>query len=203
MRKRPRKRFDHGEPIAKIDTRPLAFVAMFLAIVFLMPAAQVKPHSFHIDLWNGETAHPLIAGSGERAKEQYPFVNHVTISSDGMLFWNDEFINEWQLHTLLREVQLLSEQGIIEYQPHPTASYDRAVKVLYMLQNSSIPLRIAGMEKHCEFPSGRRKASVENGARGSLNLALTIMTPQRDEDFVPYTQRTLPCEPIEVVHLPR
>lgn len=33
MRKRQRKRFDHGEPIAKIDTRPLAFVMVFLVIV--------------------------------------------------------------------------------------------------------------------------------------------------------------------------
>ena len=33
MRKRQRKRFDHGEPISKIDTRPLAFVMVFLVIV--------------------------------------------------------------------------------------------------------------------------------------------------------------------------
>lgn len=32
-RKRQKKRFDHGEPIAGIDTRPLAFVMVFLVIV--------------------------------------------------------------------------------------------------------------------------------------------------------------------------
>lgn len=36
MRKRQRKRFDHGEPIAKIDTRPLAFVIVFLVIVIVI-----------------------------------------------------------------------------------------------------------------------------------------------------------------------
>ncbi|MEP0392918.1 MAG: hypothetical protein ABJ205_09760 [Erythrobacter sp.] len=53
MRKRPRKRFDHGEPIAKIDTRPLAFVAnqtRVHALIIELPegfppeAPSSKPH---------------------------------------------------------------------------------------------------------------------------------------------------------------
>ena len=59
MRKRQRKRFDHGEPIAKIDTRPLAFVALFLAIVFLVPAAQQRMHALMIELPSGMGLGPL------------------------------------------------------------------------------------------------------------------------------------------------
>jgi len=43
-------RFDHGEPIARIDSRPLVFVFLFVAVVFLMPATQMRTHAVMVDL---------------------------------------------------------------------------------------------------------------------------------------------------------
>jgi len=53
MRHRPKKRFDHGEPIAKIDTRPLVFVTFFIAIIFLFASNQTRVHALLIELPQG------------------------------------------------------------------------------------------------------------------------------------------------------
>lgn len=76
MRKRQKKRFDHGEPIAKIDTRPLAFVALFLVIVFLVPAAQQRVHALVIELPSGQGLGPFAFAS--------PYMT-VAIAEDGEL----------------------------------------------------------------------------------------------------------------------
>lgn len=52
-----RERFDHGAPIAKIDTRPMVFVAMFLAILFLLYGSQIRTHALIIELPRGSN-HP-------------------------------------------------------------------------------------------------------------------------------------------------
>lgn len=56
---RSRSRFDQGEPIAGIDSRPLVFVFRFVAVVFLMPATQVRNHAVMVDLpWSWPDAMP-------------------------------------------------------------------------------------------------------------------------------------------------
>ncbi|QIQ87658.1 biopolymer transporter ExbD [Erythrobacter sp.] len=54
-----RSRFDHGEPIAGIDSHPLVFVSLFVAVVFLMPMTQVRTHAIMVDLpWSWPDAPP-------------------------------------------------------------------------------------------------------------------------------------------------
>lgn len=56
------QRFDHGEPIARIDSRPLVFVFLFVAVVFLMPATQMRTHAVMVDLpwaWPDVPPEPL------------------------------------------------------------------------------------------------------------------------------------------------
>jgi len=45
-----RLRYDHGEPIRGIDIRPMVFVALFVAILFLIPASQTRTHALLVDL---------------------------------------------------------------------------------------------------------------------------------------------------------
>ncbi len=49
-RSRKRKRFDDGGPIGAIDTRPMVFVAFFVAIIFLIFGGQMRTHALLIDL---------------------------------------------------------------------------------------------------------------------------------------------------------
>lgn len=54
MRRGPTpRRFDHGEPIAAIDTRPMLFVALFIAVVFLLAASQTRTHALLVELPQG------------------------------------------------------------------------------------------------------------------------------------------------------
>lgn len=73
MRKRQWKRFDHGEPIAKIDTRPLAFVMVFLVIVITIgrfPGLDLAP----------EVELPIAEGERTRGLE-HQFVVTITTTS--------------------------------------------------------------------------------------------------------------------------
>lgn len=47
------RRFDHGEPIRAIDTRPMLFVALFVALVFLLAASQTRTHALLVELPQG------------------------------------------------------------------------------------------------------------------------------------------------------
>jgi biopolymer transport protein ExbD len=47
------RRFDHGEPIRAIDTRPMLFVALFIAVVFLLAASQTRTHALLVELPQG------------------------------------------------------------------------------------------------------------------------------------------------------
>ena len=61
MRRDPTpRRFDHGEPIAAIDTRPTLFVALFIAVVFLLAASQTRTHALLVELPQG-SAPPAFA----------------------------------------------------------------------------------------------------------------------------------------------
>lgn len=202
MRTRLRKRFDHGEPISKIDTRPLVFIAMFLAIVFVMPAGQVRPHSFDIELWNGQSAHPLIGGSEDRRAYKAKYVNRVTLTAHDQLLWNDHPIYENQLRTLLKEVQAFHEPPIVEFAPDGNAGYDRAVKTLYLIRQSGAHFRIAEMEEHCQFDSGRNRWRAGNGPRGVYSLALSIHIGDLDDTLLEYAEAMKRCDSRPAVHAP-
>lgn len=47
------RRFDHGEPISAIDTRPMLFVVMLVAILFLLAASQTRTHALLVELPQG------------------------------------------------------------------------------------------------------------------------------------------------------
>lgn len=51
--RRRARQIEHPEPIWRIDTRPMAFIALFLAIVFLDPASQPRTHALVIELPQG------------------------------------------------------------------------------------------------------------------------------------------------------
>jgi biopolymer transport protein ExbD len=49
-RRRLPRRFDHGAPISGIDTRPMLFVALFIAVLFLLAASQTRTHALLVEL---------------------------------------------------------------------------------------------------------------------------------------------------------
>ncbi len=197
-RLRRRERFDHGEPIAKIDMRPMVIIATCLA-AFTAILPKGPTHAVVIELWDGNGAHPLIAGSGDRRFETSAVVTRLALSSVGEILWNDEPVDQRQLITLLVETQESTPQTIVEFEPDPFASYDFSAKVLQILVSSGAPFRITGMEKYCEFRSSR---FAQRGSASSLGIALSLTPLPSDEQLRELTQRFQGCEPRAVDHRP-
>lgn len=204
QRKRAR-RFDHGQPISRIDTRPMAVLATCL-IAFSIAFFKVQPHAFEVNLWNGADAHPLILNSEARTEALSAPINRVVLTESDSILWNGQTIAFAQLPILLRETGKLEPQPVIELEPDANAGYDLSAKVLYLLTNSGVEFRISDLEKHCRFDS---EYSYYGHSGGSLGLAMDLVVPKKatwpprgNGDTEPLFNIET-CDPRFVVHRPR
>lgn len=193
MRKRQRKRFDHGEPIAKIDTRPLAFVAMFLAIVFLIPAAQVKPHVLNLDL--------VSAYDRYFSHQPDPIVDPEAViispTETGEILWNCQAVSFERFSGLVQEL-VYSEpvEPILIFHPAPNASYDLSAKARRVIKGSgATKLRFEGLEDHRHFTSERQAISAGGGS--SLSVLLSRYIVELPEKLQPKPIAEINCGPGE------
>ncbi len=119
-RLRRKRAFDHGPPISKIDTRPMAFVALFLAIVFLVPAAQTRTHTLIVELpmWSPFDVLPV---------EPQPYI---TIE----ILENGEIIVDGKPTPLADVVAAIRERNLnfptVLFSPHANTGYGVAALVL-------------------------------------------------------------------------
>ena len=158
-RRSSRRRFDHGEPISRIDTRPMMFVVMFVASMLLFPAGQVRPHVVTVDMWDGRMDEFFLGPYDPNLADadlDSIYVNRVTLDEYDRISWNGQFIHQWQLLTLLHEVQTINPQPMVELEPAANASYDLSAKTLALLIQSGATFRIAGTNKYCRFDAGDR-----------------------------------------------
>lgn len=127
MRKRQRKRFDHGEPIAKIDTRPLAFVALFLAIVFLVPAAQQRVHALVVELPSGQGLGPFASAP--------PYMT-VAIAEDGELTLDGTsvLLQDLSREIIDREISL----PIVLVRAEPNTAYEIIALTLSKISEANV-----------------------------------------------------------------
>ncbi|KEO85987.1 hypothetical protein EH30_15880 [Erythrobacter sp. JL475] len=129
---RPRRnqRFDHGEPISRIDTRPIAFVALFLAVFgIIWGASHVKTHAVTVDLPMGLGLPPGFTPS---------FVT-VQIDASGTVMFDGENLPLNQLAEKIREVS--SEYEVILFQAAPNTAFETVLRALG-------EIREAGIEPH-------------------------------------------------------
>ncbi|MCL9999176.1 MAG: biopolymer transporter ExbD, partial [Erythrobacter sp.] len=139
-------RFDHGEPIRAIDTRPLLFVALFIAVVFLLAASQSRTHALLLELPQPEAG---LNGTG-----LLPIVYRVEVTASGELRFNGEVVDAQQLQVLLAEVSTLEPRAVLAFEPDGDAPYDLAAHTLAIIHRAGVNdewFCINGMEKHGEF----------------------------------------------------
>jgi biopolymer transport protein ExbD len=139
-------RFDHGAPIAAIDTRPMLFVALFIAVVFLLAASQTRTHALLVELPQPEAG---LIGTGTP-----PAVYRVELAASGQLRFNGEVVNAQQLEVLLGEVSTLQPRAVLAFEPDEAASYGLAAHTLAIIHRAGLNdewFCINGMEKHGEF----------------------------------------------------
>lgn len=140
------RRFDHGEPIAAIDTLPMLCVALFIAVVFLLAASQTRTHALLVELPQPEAG---LIGTGLA-----PIAIRIGVTASGQLRFNDVPVDEQQLEFLLGEVSKLEPRAVLAFEPDGAASYDLAAHTLAIIQRAGVNdewFCINGMEKHGEF----------------------------------------------------
>lgn len=140
------RRFDHGEPIAAIDTRPMLFVALFIAVVFLLAASQTRQHALLVELPQPE--------AGFHGTVLMPLANRLELTASGQLRFNGEVVDAQQLEFLLGEVSKLEPRAVLAFEPDGAASYDLAAHTLAVIHRAGLIdewFCINGMEKHAEF----------------------------------------------------
>jgi len=158
-RKKP-PRFDHGPPISRIDTRPMVFVSLFIALIFLLKASEPHTHALVINLPDhsgppSETA--LIA-------RQY----RISVSSDDEITIDDPPAAFAELPIRLAAIQENTDPFTVTFEPDGMASYDTFVKVLREIHLAGLNdwnFRIDGTEQHREIKTDRSSAAFPNRFR--------------------------------------
>lgn len=144
------RRFDHGEPISRIDTRPMLFVALIIAVVFLLAASQTRQHALLVELPQPEAG---FNGTG------YPPVLHrIRIAASGKVMFDGMWVDDAKLKTLLEQVKSIEPRPVLAFEPDGSASYERSAQTLAMIHRAGLiddRFCIDGMEKHRD-PDGFR-----------------------------------------------
>jgi len=179
MRRSPApRRFDHGAPISAIDTRPMLFVALFIAVLFLLAASQTRTHALLVELPQPEAG---LHGAGYP-----PVVYRVEVTAGDLLRFNGELVDAEQLQSLLLQVGALEPRAVLAFEPDGAASYDLAAHTLALIQRAGVNDQwfcIDGMEKHGQF--GR-----------SLGHPLPLLTSIRIDEAMG-AQRMVPTPQID------
>lgn len=144
------RRFDHGAPIRAIEPRPMLFVALFIAVLFLLAASQTRVHALLIKLPQPE--------AGLLANGNPPVVYRVEITAADQLRLNGALVSVDDLVARLTQASKLEPRPVLAFEPDGAASYNLAAHTLAVLQRAGLNderFCIDGMEKHGDFNMGR------------------------------------------------
>lgn len=148
-RRRPRSHFDPGEPISKIDIRPMVFVVMLVVVILIIPMGQVRPHTLIIDIPRLEDYNDMKREAGFPADEPK---NRLVVTADDRVLWNCKTVSERELRLLLEQSMSLSHEPLLIFEPQPQASYDRTAKTLALIKLSgATKFFFGGLERHREI----------------------------------------------------
>jgi biopolymer transport protein ExbD len=151
LRRTPtRPRFDHGAPISGIDSRPILLVALFVVVVFLLAASQMRTHALLVALPQPEAG---LIGNGYP-----PVVHRIRVTTTDAVMFDDEAVTEAQLEVLLQLVSTNSPRAVLAFEPDGDASYDRSAQILALIGRAGLVdsrFCINGLEKHQRFDRAR------------------------------------------------
>jgi biopolymer transport protein ExbD len=103
------RRLDHGEPIAAIDTRPMLFVALFIAVVFLLAASQTRQHALLVEL-------PAPFPSSGTIRD-FTIVMKIKVTNEGDFVLNEVPVTAQQLTTFLEQAKGLNPLPEAVFEP--------------------------------------------------------------------------------------
>ena len=123
--------FDEGnsdKPLSEINIIPLVDVMLVLLILFIITAPLFIPHSIKIDVPE--------ASSQKISQESENIV--LAIDEKGVLFWNDERIDEKELTIPMRKTAKQRPQPELHLRADKKTQYQSLAKIMSMVQNAGI-----------------------------------------------------------------
>ncbi|MEP2735078.1 MAG: biopolymer transporter ExbD [Erythrobacter sp.] len=163
------KRYDHGEPIKTIDTRPMAFVFGFIVLMLLL-VQELPKHALVIDLPQSLPSPPIDLGGTEP-----PPIYYITIDAGGSIYVNDEQTPLKELPAKLRTENTETSEPLVRLTPSANTPYDVTLKVLGELDR--LGLTSSG---HFCFGDNWKHRTFETGSAG-LQIFSVIISEQGPE----------------------
>ena len=120
---------DDGTPMMEINTTPLIDVMLVLLIMFII-TIPVATHSVDIDLPAPPPDPPPPPPPID------PIKNKVSIDREGILYWNDETITDYNLNKNLQDMVKIKPEPELQFQPAGDAPYKVAAQVLNVIKFS-------------------------------------------------------------------
>jgi len=185
---RVRGRFDHGEPIGKIDTRPMVFVALFVAILFLIAASQTRTHALLVDL-------PYHVGESMPDDGPAGVVHRIRVTETDGLMFDGELVTQAELMDRLQATVREPQEPRIAFEPDANASYNLAAHTLALIQRTGFInslFCLDGLEKHRDFGKG-------GGAGAPFPVLFSIVPPDPRTEPPPMSTKFDSCVPEQLV----
>ena len=169
-RPRHKHRFDHGEPIATIDTRPIAFVALFLAVFgIIWGAGQIKTHAVTVHL-------PMVWGV---SPEYTPSFVTIQIDEAGAVMFDGEILPLDQLAGRIREVS--ADYEVVLFQASPNTAFETVLRALGEIREAGIePYDIQRYRLMMPAHEVEVDDTVVQVKRARLNIYVCMMNEDSD-----------------------
>jgi biopolymer transport protein ExbD len=130
------------QPMSEINTTPLIDVMLVLLIMIIL-TIPVSTHSLDFDLPQDG---PVVV------TEPDPVKNKLVVTASGALLWNGESISDGQLATLLLKVRVMRPEPEVQFEPAPSASYERSARILRIVRAARVTrFGFVGNEKYRQF----------------------------------------------------
>ncbi len=147
LRPLTRKRFDHGEPISRIDTRPMAFVFAIIGLfAMLWNLNQERTHTLLVDLPNG-----WLPPDEQFAPPPYIMVR---VTEAGQAFMDDELVPISGLSKAIAAKQM--DYPLVVFHADADADYGTSALALNAIVKAGIgqnEICFLGLEEHRMFQS--------------------------------------------------
>ena len=129
--------------MSEMNMTPLIDVLLVLLIMFIM-TIPVASHSVEVDL--------PVCGADCDPPEANTIKNKIVIDTENRILWNAQPVTEAELVTILRLTADLSPEPELQFEPAPTASYDRTARVLSLVKASGVTkFGFVGNERYRDF----------------------------------------------------
>lgn len=171
----------------------MVFVVMFVALIFLLAASQIRTHATVFDLVDHATSAkheavwparnvPLTSRS---SGQPGTMINTLKVTPDNQILWNGDAVSQAELYTLFNRSKEITPEPEIHFRPDPLAKYETVALILGMAnQSGMMKMVVPDLKDHCAFG----KAWAARPAGTPYAVALSITLPERHRPSLEHSE---------------